>query len=127
MIRSKVNALSVVLLIVFSVLSARATAEQYVEQWLQPVVPIKSPNGDWIMKSVDELPNPPISVLQQQGELIQIKLRRVGPVWVPKTALRLFDESLLLTCQTTATARAVDYKNYGMRGDEGSSFTCIVK
>ncbi|MDV7105538.1 hypothetical protein R3X26_14115 [Vibrio sp. TH_r3] len=127
MSQSKVNILSRLVMYGCIVFSTSSFADLYVEQWLQPIIPIKTANDQWQMKPLATLPHPPVSVLQQEGAFVQVKLRRIGTVWVPKTVLRLNEESLSLVCQETASARASDYQNYGMRGDDSTPFICIVK
>lgn len=106
--------------------SFSTSASVMIEEWLEPVIELQNLEGEWALKSAKKLPQPPLIVKDEKGNLLLVNIRRVGMVWVPRTSVRLNEEALQLACQETSTVKAKDYQNFGMRGEEDNQFTCIA-
>ncbi|NOH97520.1 hypothetical protein [Vibrio sp. 99-70-13A1] len=106
--------------------SFSANSSVMIEEWLEPVIEFKNLEGEWSLKSAKKLPQPPLIVKDEKGNLLLVNIRRVGMVWVPRTSVRLNEEALQLACQETSTVKAKDYKNFGMRGEDDNQFTCLA-
>ncbi|RTZ17284.1 hypothetical protein EJ063_00440 [Vibrio aquaticus] len=96
-----------------------------IEEWLEPVVEYQTFTGDWVIQATDNIPSPPIKVQDQDKNRVLVKLRRIGLVWIPRTSVRLSEETLDLTCQKSSAVRAGDYQNFGMRGDSDLEIKCL--
>lgn len=114
------------LLALFVTISVHASA--VVEEWIEPAIDVEFIDGSWKIIEADKLPSPPFIVQKQELSRVLINVRRVGLVWVNRTSVRLNEETLVLHCQNTNSARSSNYQNFGMRGDsEALNTTCIVE
>lgn len=116
----------VILLSITLCLTNFASANLLVEQWIEPVIDVEFADGSWKIISTEKLPTPPFIVQKEETSRVLINIRRIGLVWIRRSSVRFSEESLILNCQQSKSARSSNHQNFGMRGDsENVSLTCI--
>ncbi|MFC1236290.1 hypothetical protein [Vibrio sp. F74] len=115
-----------ILLSITLFMTTSVSATLLVEQWIEPAIDVEFSDGSWKIMSIEKLPSPPFIVQKEETSRVLINIRRVGLVWVRRSSVRFNEESLILNCQQSKSARSSNHQNFGMRGDsESVSLTCI--